>query len=75
MYRAFKSSDYCRSLMETAASSTHWGQCKENHDAKAPPEHLSKGIGKIVKVRTCFELRLKEDTRINTLALTEGKTM
>lgn len=46
MYRAFKSSDYCGSLVETAASSTHRGQCVENQDAGEPAEYLSKRDGK-----------------------------
>lgn len=35
MYRAFKSSDYCGSLMEMTASRTHQGQCTEKQDANA----------------------------------------
>lgn len=41
MYRAFKSSDYCGWLVETAASSTHQGQCEENHDAEEQAEYFT----------------------------------
>lgn len=34
MYRAFKSSDYSGSLVETAVSSTQRGRCEENQDAE-----------------------------------------
>lgn len=42
MYRAFKSSDYSGSLVETAASSTHQGQCQGNQDAEEHAEYLNK---------------------------------
>lgn len=53
MYRAFKSSDYCGSLVETAASSAHQGQCEENQDEEEHAEYLSKQDEKTVKVKKC----------------------
>lgn len=41
MYRAFKSSDYCGSLVEKAASNTHRGQCEKTQDAEEQAEYFS----------------------------------